>query len=70
MGDGNCDLAGEGNPCVCQFLGPAELIYGFEQSSGTPMYLDRQTGHPICEQFLETHNALSVSTVLSVLAPC
>ena len=30
--DGNCDLPGEGNTCVCQFSAQAQLIYGFQQS--------------------------------------
>ena len=30
--DGNCDLSGEGNVCICQFQAQAQLIYGFQQS--------------------------------------
>jgi hypothetical protein len=44
--DGNCNLAGEGNACVCQFSAQAELIYGFQQSgAGMSVHLDRQPDH-------------------------
>jgi hypothetical protein len=42
--DGNCDLPGEGNACVCQFSVQAQLIYGFQQSwAGMSVHPD----HPI-----------------------
>ena len=69
--DGNCDLPGEGNGCVCQFPAQALLLYGFQQSgAGMPVHLDRQPDHPIGQRFRKKHNALSVSTVLSALSPC
>ena len=69
--DGNCDLPGEGNACVCQFSAQAQLIYGFQQSgAGMSVHLDRQPDHPISQRFRKKHNAFSVSTVLSALPPC
>jgi len=69
--DGNCDLAGESNACVCQFSAQAQLIYGSQQSwAGMPVHLDRQPDHPIGDRYRKKHNALSVSTVLSALSPC
>jgi len=75
--DGNCDLPGEGNACVCQFSAQAQLIYGFQQSGAgmvpgldLGMHLDRQPDHPTGQWFRKQRNALSVSTVLSALSPC
>ena len=65
--DGNCDLPGEGNACVCQFSAQAQRI---------PTVRGRYVGAPrsptllLDQRFRKKHNALSVSTVLSALPPC
>ena len=69
--DGNCDLPGERDACVCQLSAQAQLIYGFQQSgAGMSVHLDRQPDHPIGQRFRKKHNAFSVNTVFSTLPPC
>jgi hypothetical protein len=67
----NCDLPGEGNASICQFLAQAQLLYGFQQSgAGVSVHLDRQPDHPICQRFRKKHKVVSVNTVFSALPPC